>query len=175
MANVITEIKIVTRPVINMPLLRPIPIPTKGLSYWKKFWLMLTVTRKWELADNWFFRMPDGTWVMIPRGFIMDGASTPKFIWGILDPVGILLLQGIIHDHGYRFDYLWAFDENRGLHKLYKNSGRKFWDDKFLEIGNDLLDMQVTGKISWLMLRWFGGRAWRENRKLNQADILITY
>ncbi len=112
---------------------------------------------------------------MIPRGFIFDGASTPKFLWGLLDPVGILLIQGLIHDFGYRYDYLWAFDENRQLYKLYLHAGRKFWDDMFLDVGNDLLDMQVTGYLSWGALRSFGWIAWDKNRKLSSEDICILY
>lgn len=162
-------------PVLPMPSLRPIPIVTKGLSWWAKFWVLLTAVRQFEVTDNWFFIMPDGTIIMIPRGFIFDGASTPKFLWGLLDPVGILLIQGLIHDFGYRYDYLWAFDENRQLYKLYLHAGRKFWDDMFLDVGNDLLDMQVTGYLSWGALRSFGWIAWDKNRKLNSEDICILY
>ncbi|MXS78815.1 hypothetical protein ABF87_12790 [Nitrosomonas sp. JL21] len=79
------------------------------------------------------------------------------------------------HDHGYRFDYLWALDENRNLYKLHLCASRKFWDDLFLEIGNDLLDMQVTGWVSWRDASGFRRSAWNENRKLAQADIVILY
>lgn len=165
----------VAQPVLPMPSLRPIPIVTKGLPYWKKIWVLLTAVRKWEVTENWLFKLPNGKYILIPRGFIFDGASTPKFLWGILDPVGVLLIQGLIHDHGYRFNYLWALDENRNLCKMYEGAGREFWDDLFLEIGNDLLDMQVTGWVSWAMLRSFGWLAWERNRELAQADIVIYY
>lgn len=164
-----------TTPVLPMPSLRPIPIVTRGLSFWCKAWVLLTAVRRWELTDNWFFILPNGQVIMIPRGFIMDGVSAPKFLWGLLDPVGILLIQGIIHDHGYRYDYLWAFDKDRNLYKLHLGAGRKFWDDLFLDVGNDLLDMQVTGYLSWAALRSLGWIAWNKNRKLADADIVIYY
>lgn len=158
-----------------MPILRPIPIVTRGLPFWRKVWVLLTAQRQWELVDNWVFMLPCGVYIIIPKGFIMDGASTPKFMWGILDPTGILLLQGIVHDYGYRFDYLWAYDNDRQLYKLYGGRGRKFWDDLFLAIGRDVVDLQVTGYLSYGMLRLLGWIAWNKNRKLNQADIIIYY
>ena len=163
------------QPVLPMPILRPLPIITKGLSWWMKIWVLIVSVRKWELVETWYFILPNGQVIIIPRGFIFDGASTPKFLWGILDPVGVLLIQGLIHDFGYRHDYLWAFDENRQLYKLHLNAGREFWDGLFLDVGMDLLDMQVTGYLSWLALRAFGWFAWNKNRKLNCEDIVISY
>lgn len=162
-------------PVLPMPLLRPVPISTKGLGFFARLWVLITAVRKWEVAENYFFVMPDGQLVMIPKGFIFDGASTPKFLWGLLDPTGVLLIQGLIHDFGYRYDYLWAFNEKRQLYKLHLGGCREFWDQLFLDIGNDLYDLQVTGYLSWLMLRIFGWLAWKKNRELNDPDIIISY
>ena len=122
--------------------------------------------------DDWVFIMPCGTPVVIPRGFIMDGASTPKFVWGLLDPVGLLLIQSIIHDYGYRYDYVWAINKKGHLYKYHERQGRKFWDKTFLDIGNHVNDMQITGYLSWLMLRLFGLIAWNDNRKLNASELL---
>jgi hypothetical protein len=102
----------------------------------------------------------------------MDGASTPKFMWGLLDPVGILLIQGIIHDYGYRYDYVWAINNENVLYKYHEKQGREFWDKLFLEIGLYVNEMQVTGYLSWLMLRLFGGKAWEENRIRNAPELL---
>lgn len=164
-----------TLPVLPMPSIRPVPIPVKGLPFWKKGWALLTAVRRFEVTETWFFIMPDGQVIIIPRGFIFDGASTPKFMWGILDPVGILLIQGLVHDYGYRHDYLWAFDKNRVMYKLHLGAGRLFWDDMFLKIGLDLYDMQVTGYLSYAMLRLFGWIAWNKNRDCQHPDIIIDY
>lgn len=162
-------------PLLSMPVLRPLPIITKGLSWPRQLWVLLTAVRRYELAETWFFVLPNGQVIIIPRGFIFDGASTPKFLWGLLDPTGILLIQGLVHDFGYRYDYLWAFDEERKLVKLYEGGGRKFWDSLFQEIGRDLVGMHVTGKLSYWALRCFGNSAWKENRKLNESDIVVSY
>lgn len=155
-----------------MPILKPIPICTKGKSLWKKIWILLTGVRNWEVVEDWVFFMPCGTPIVIPRGFVMDGASTPKFIWGLLDPVGILLIQGIIHDYGYRYDYVWAINNENVLYKYHEKQGRKFWDKIFLEVGLYVNDMQVTGHLSWIMLRLFGWKAWNKNRERNASELL---
>jgi hypothetical protein len=136
---------------------------------------LLTGVRRWELIDNWFYTLRDGTKIVIPRGFVFDGASTPKFVWGILDPVGVLLIQGLVHDFGYRYNYLWALPE--GSTRPYKymlGAGKKFYDNLFKEVGQDVNGMMITGWVSWVMLKLFGQRAWEANRELNDFDIIPT-
>lgn len=155
-----------------MPMLKPVRICTRGKSFWQKVWILLTGVRTWEVVEDWVFIMPCGTPIVIPRGFVMDGASTPKFLWGLLDPMGILLIQGIIHDYGYRYDYLWAISRKGNLYKYHQNKGRRFWDKTFLDVGLHVNDMQVTGWLSWLMLRLFGWVAWGENRRKNEVELV---
>lgn len=154
-----------------MPTLKPIPICTKGKSLLQKAWILLTCARNWEIVEDWVFIMPCGTPIVIPKGFVMDGASTPKFMWGLLDPVGILLVQGIIHDYGYRYNYLWAINPKGQQYKFHENQGRAFWDKTFLVVGLHVNEMQITGYLSWAMLRIFGWIAWNDNRKLNAAEL----
>lgn len=154
-----------------MPVLRPIRICTKGLPLLKKIWVLLTAVRKWELAENWFFILPTGQTIIIPRGFVFDGASTPKFMWGFLEPTGVLLIQGLVHDFGYRYDYLWSINHNGKFYKIQVGAGKKYFDDLFMQIGRDVNELVLTGYLAWLSLKAFGGIAWRSNRKLNAPDI----
>ena len=157
-----------------MPIIKPLPIDTKGRSWWLKVWLVLTSARKYQLAADWVFVLPDNRIAVIPAGFIMDGASTPKFLWGILDPMGVLLLQGIVHDFGYRFDYLLIYDPaTTTITRQNIGAGQKYWDCLFYSIGIHLTDLKFTGIMSYYMLRLFGGIAWRGNRKLNESNIDI--
>lgn len=159
---------------IPMPILKPLPIDTKGCTWWFKIWVVLTSARRYQLAADWVFVLPDGRLAVIPAGFVMDGASTPKFLWGILDPMGVLLLQGIVHDFGYRFDYLLIYDpETTTVSKQDVGAGQKHWDKLFYAIGIHLTDLKFTGICSYYMLRLFGGIAWRQNRKLHELDITV--
>ena len=155
-----------------MPVLRPIPINTAGLPFWRQALILLTAVRMWRVVGNWHFRMPDGTIIIIPDGFELDLASTPKFLWGLIDPTGVLMIPGIIHDFGYRYDYLWAIDCNGCYYKYREGAGKRHWDSEFLEIDLKVNDLVVTGYISWITLKLVGGIAWRKNRKLKSKDLL---
>lgn len=160
---------------IPMPILKPLPINTKGCSWWFKVWVVLTAARRYQLVADWVFVLPDGRLAVIPAGFIMDGASTPKFLWGILDPMGILLIQGIVHDFGYRFDYILIYDPiTTIITKENVGAGQKYWDDLFYSIGIHSTELKFTGVCSHRMLRMFGFLAWRSNRKLNEPDIIVV-
>jgi hypothetical protein len=43
--------------------------------------------------------LKDGTEIILPADFELDGASIPRIFWGILSPVGLLLIPGLIHDY----------------------------------------------------------------------------
>lgn len=158
---------------IVMPIMKPIPIDTRGLTKLQKVWTVLTAARRWQLVGDWMFVLPDGRIALIPAGFTMDGASTPKFMWGILDPVGILLLQGIIHDFGYRFDYILIYDpDSSSFSKQSIGAGQAFWDRLFYDVGISVTGLRLTSLLSYWMLRVFGRFAWRANRKLNEQEIV---
>ena len=60
----------------KMPVLRPIPIKTKGKGFWKGILLWLLGVRHWELAEDYNYKLNDKEFV-IPAGFTFDGASIP--------------------------------------------------------------------------------------------------
>ena len=80
-------------------------------SIFLRIWRWITSIRKWKLTEDWEFKLPyDEPVIIIPKGFVFDGASIPRPLWGILSPTGLLLIPGLIHDFAYRYDYLWALD-----------------------------------------------------------------
>lgn len=155
-----------------MPVLRPIPLVIKGLPFWRQVWVLLTAPRLWRVVGDWQFRLPDGTIIIIPDGFVLDLASTPKFMWGLIDPTGVLMIPGVVHDFGYRYNYLWAIDCNGCYYKYRHGAGRRYWDSQFLEIDLETNEIIVTGYLSWIMLKIFGGFSWHRNRRLQSRDIL---
>lgn len=87
--------------------------------------------------------------IAIPKGFITDGASIPKFAWSILGgPLGKYAPAAVVHDYLYQ-------------KQIYTRSKS---DVIFLEA------MQVLGvgwlkrRTMWLAVRIFGWICWR-NRK----------
>lgn len=158
----------------DMPSLRPVPIKTKGKNFAGRVWSLLTVVREWEVIEDWYFRLPNGVLIIIPKGFIFDGASVPKPLWGLLSPVGLLLTAGLIHDFAYRYDYLWSIDFNGQFYKYNLGSGQKHWDDLFKQISVETNGMIITDQLSWLALRAFGFISWNENRMKFEDDLFPT-
>ena len=89
---------------MDYPILEPLPIKTKGFGWWKKLWIWISATRKFKVREDYTYYIPwlDVT-VLIPAGFIFDGASIPRMFWPLLSPTGILFIPGLLHDYGYKY------------------------------------------------------------------------
>lgn len=68
--------------------------------------LLLTPSgfKTWELAEDFEIVTKQGTFI-IPKGFITDLASTPRFLWSILPPFGRYSVAALVHDYLYRIGY----------------------------------------------------------------------
>jgi len=149
---------------MNMPKLEPIPIETKGKSFLTRIWALLTVVRRWKLIEDWYFILPNGVRIVIPKGFTTDGSSIPKQLWFLLSPTGLLLVPGLVHDFAYSYDYLWALDERGNLYKYRERAGQKYWDDLFRDVGYAVNGMIISDTLSYYALRAFGFIAWGNAR-----------
>lgn len=156
---------------MNMPKLSPLPIKTLGKSFFPRIWAWVTEVRKWELVEDWEYELPDKTIVVIPKHFIFDGASIPRPLWGILSPTGLLLIPGLIHDFGYRYDYIWVRDITGKVHKDKEGYGQKCWDKLFYEVGKKVNGMKIIDALAWLALASMGRFAWKANRERNEAEV----
>ena len=130
---------------IEMPILRPVPIPTKGLSFWKRIGVWRHTTRKWEVMEDWSY-----PGFCIPKGFIFDGASVPRCLWWFLSPVGLLLIPGLVHDWGYKNDS-W--------------NDRDIVDMLFRQVIKEVTDTTIIPWIAYFAVRLGGWKAWRRHRK----------
>ncbi len=152
---------------MTMPILQPIPIKTKGLPWWEAILTWMTESRKWRVVEDWFFVLPDGMKIRIRSGFVFDGASVPRFMWGLLSPTGLLLIPGLVHDYAYRYQVLDFGDlPSHALVRMdYAGCSRAFWDRLFRDIAIQVNDFKVINYAAWLALRLFGWVAWNKHRK----------
>ena len=153
---------------MDMPILRPIPIPTKGVNAFKRAWRWFTTIRKWEVVEDYYFWF-NGCHLFIPRGFIFDGASIPRVFWSILSPTGLLLIPGLFHDYGYRYDYLWEMLPE-GPKKYMPAAGKAYWDKMFLQIGEEVNEVHFANGVAWLALKLCGWVSWYSKRKSNDRQ-----
>lgn len=157
-----------------MPKLQPIPIKTRNHNVFVRIFRWIASIRKWEVIEDWQYDLPDGPTIIIPKGFIFDGASIPRPLWFLLAPTGLLLVPGLIHDFAYRYDYLWAINaggEGNCVCKYKEGSGQWLWDGMFREIGLYVNGMAIIDTLAWAALFLMGWMSWRSNRKRNADEI----
>jgi len=162
----------------DMPVLRPVPIPTKSThSVLLRLWLWYQ-GRQWELADEWCYHYQavngDHVCFIIPKGFHFDGASIPRWLRPLLSPVGLLLISGLIHDYAYRHDQLWSLDDQGNISAWHKGAGRDCWDDLFKAVGKEVNGLFLLDGMAAIALAIAGCAAWKENRRRNEPIVQPT-
>ncbi|MDO5674772.1 MAG: DUF1353 domain-containing protein [bacterium] len=162
---------IVAHPVavsIPMPVIRPIPLRTRGRSWWQRTKAWLWDAREWELQEDYLYTRPDGSQLMIPAGFRTDFASSPRAFWPVgMDPVGILLVPSLFHDFGYRHDFY--LDQH--ARRIHQGAGKRFHDRLMREICIEVNGMVVPSTVAWLALDVFGWYSWWQSCKGRTGDI----
>lgn len=159
---------------VPMPVIRPIPLKTRGQSWRRQVRAWLWSARVWELVDEYRYTRPTGEVLVIPAGFRTDFASTPRAFWPLgMDPTGILLVPTMFHDWGYRHD--WYFDGSGA--RFGEGSGKGYHDRLLRQLSVEVNQMVVPGAIAWLALDVFGWVAWWSacKRRTGGVDLQGAY
>ena len=130
--------------------------------------------RKWRLLENWIWKFDEDEYIVIPKGFEFDGPSIPRIFWFILSPVGLLLIPGLVHDYGYRFDCLWQIKDGKLTDEL-KNKDRDYWDLLFKEVGEKVNGLSLVDWIAWKGLVFGGKGAWIKHMDNPEKFFLIRF
>lgn len=146
----------------EMPHMKPLRIPTDGRGFWGAIWCWFWEVRTWEIAKDWHFEV-NGQKYVIPKGFVFDGASVPKFLASWLSPVGILLLGGLVHDFIYKYETLVL----KGKKKCEPAFTQKEADQLFRDINIEQNGIHVLNWVAYYALRLGGFVAWNGHRKAN--------
>ncbi|WP_407330936.1 hypothetical protein [Enterovibrio sp. 27052020O] len=111
-----------------------------------------------------------GSVCLVLRKTLFQIANKVTFL---LSPTGLLFIPGLIHDFGYRFNYSWEVDKTTecGYKKSFCHTEREPWDVLFHDVSNKVNGTKVISALAHIALTIGGGKAWRDNRKLNQEDI----
>ena len=146
----------------TMPVMRPIPIRTKGKGFFKGILLWLLGVRHWEIVEDFNYEINDVKYV-IPAGFKFDGASIPKFLHTFLSPVGVLLMGGLIHDYAYKYETLLRENKRDTLGVI----SQKRADEIFRDINIEVNGFYLMNYLAYWSLRLGGFMAWNKHRKVN--------
>jgi|TARA_R110000803_G_scaffold3394_3_gene11485 hypothetical protein len=146
----------------EMPHMQPIKIETKGKGFFGAIWLWMMSSRNWTISKDFHYKI-NGEAFVIPAGFKFDGASVPKFLASFLSPVGVLLIGGLVHDYGYKYQTLLKKDKKSTIGiKDQRWMDRTFRDINIYQNGFHLLNY-----LAYWALRIGGFAAWNGHRKVN--------
>ncbi len=153
--------------VISIPVLRPVPIPTlKQPTPIHKMTVFIFEVRKWEVVEDWHYtyKSDGNTELVIPKGFVFDGASIPRPFWAILNPIGLLLIPGLLHDYAYKYDQLWQVNARGKIVSYNEGKGKDFWDNLFKNVGREVNGFFLVNGIAWIAVAVGGSGAWNKHR-----------
>jgi|TARA_B110000495_G_C22983496_1_gene578421 hypothetical protein len=149
----------------GMPEMKPITIPTAGKGFFGAIWMWLTGTRKWELTKDFTYKI-DRRLYIIPKGFVFDGASIPKFLRSWLSPVGVLLIGGLVHDYGYKYETLrYSASKGKEGDPTIGTKDQKWMDETFRDINIKVNGFYALNYLAYYSLRLAGFVAWNGHRK----------
>ena len=145
----------------KMPVMRALPIRTKGKGFFKGILLWILTTRNWEIAEDFEYELNDIKYT-IPAGFKFDGASIPKFLHTFLSPVGVLLMGGLVHDYAYKYQTLLEINKADTLGVIYQKRA----DEIFRDINIGVNGFNLMNYLAYYSLRLGGFLARRKHRNV---------
>ena len=155
----------------NYPIIQPIKLYTLGQSWFKKFTKSLK-SRTWRLIGDYRLYVPEHEKeYFAPKGFVLNLASVPRFLWPILPPDGLLLVPSVFHDFGYAYGGLIFRHVGTGGvcdSICFVKMSRKEIDQHLAYVGKEINDIKILPIISYVFLRMFGLIAWNRHRKKNR-------
>jgi len=146
----------------KMPHMQPITIPTANKGFWGAIWLWMMSVRTWKVSKDFQYRL-NGEKLVIPAGFVFDGASIPKFLASFLSPVGVLLIGGLVHDYGYKYATLLKADKKTTI----GIKDQRWMDRTFRDVNIKVNGFHFLNYLAYWALRAGGFVAWNGHRKRN--------
>ncbi len=168
---------------IPAPKYRRLTYRLQGQSWWRQLLTVRRETPRLELLEDWLVSLEGGLQVVVPKGFVTDGASIPRLLWPLISPFGPLLEGAILHDFGYQHGYLLAAADDDQVYNLatlallktrpevfgalapvFIGRPQDFFDDLLPYITVEIHGATLQATVARRALRWFGHWAWTEYR-----------
>jgi len=118
--------------------------------------------RNWIFTEDVEVTLSDDRIIVIPIGFITDGASIPKWLWWLFKPIDDAFIGDAIHD------YLWLNKKAELNHfKFNINVARRFADDERLKWRRAISpNKKIKNNITHAIIRLIGGLYYSKQFKI---------
>ena len=106
---------------------------------------------RFKTLEHISHQLINGMELFIHKGYVSNGASVPRILWGIYSPYGTYTNPAIVHDY------------------LYENNlySRKFSDKQFLIDMGKCGTNKFTKWLFYIVVRIFGQRNWKYYGRVN--------
>lgn len=151
----------------NFPIIQAMQI-VKEDDVSKKLFKFGTFRRRFRVIEDYLCWCKYlNRFILIPKGFVFDGASIPKIINSIFSPTGVLFYGALPHDFGYKYGGLLLIDKT--VHKVleFHHFSKSDLDEIFQELCAQESGMKVGSAVATFALKMFGFFAWKEHRKID--------
>jgi hypothetical protein len=150
---------------VQGPAVRQVLPVTRGLKPGQRLMAWLTRPVRWQTTETYsLYCQAWDCWLMVPPGFLFDGASIPKPLHNLIRPEGFLFVPGLFHDYAYRFAQVRVAPTAAGPYKR-KRLSRPQADRLFLGLGLQVTGLKIIVSLAWAALRAAGWIAWNRHRK----------
>lgn len=150
---------------IHFPIERAVYKVAPKRNWYQKLFKFFTYRRWFEVMSDYIVWVPVlNSYILIPFGFLSDGASVPKILNSLFNTNGMLLLGAWPHDFGYRYMCLILIDEQTGEMQIKPFTKSELdavfeslcaWESKF----------NRAAAVATFVLSIAGFIGWNENRR----------
>jgi hypothetical protein len=144
-----------------------------GIGFWARLWKMVRYKRLWLMEEPLILYVP---WLnrtfFIPKGYVLDFASIPKWFWPILSPTGFMLLGSIPHDFGFQYGGLIEIVDGQILE--FNEWTKHELDTLLLDITKCVARSAIPGNLAGIGLFAGSWVPWKKYRKQGQ-DVYADY
>lgn len=123
---------------------QPVVQPFVDAEYW-----VLRAPMQYEVGDS-------GQYIIVPRGFVTDFASTPPALRPLFPKLGRYIVAAIVHDYLY-----------------WNQTCTRQQADRIFEMAMEKAKVDsIRRNLMWVAVSGFGDQAWAENAK-KKAEGLV--
>ena len=116
---------------------------------------------KYRLEEQYQLNFDGYSRIVVPKGFVYDGASVPTGFYWILKRDGLCRAAALIHDFIYKHKGMNCVQTlNRKRNFVYKEVDRKFADDLFYDLLLLAGVKKWKAKTAYRAVRMFGWYSW---------------
>ncbi len=112
---------------------------------------------QYKLINDVVVKLSDGKIITIPKDYIWDLASVPRFLWALVPPDSDAELAFLIHD------YLFENNKKLGYNQKFCDNEMKIWSEVLNGTQNKFSLRNLDNSVRYLAVRMFGKKVFKKN------------